>query len=322
MPGRIRRLVAPGALFAGLFFFGLSMLFLAAESHEEGRVDLAPSFFGVVNGTAIIAFPVDYHGERTERIEVAYGFPNGSGDAFLVGCADLARVRLGEPPREPLLAYMGLRNASFVANQQTVTDTSPLYPFDAQRGYALRCAPALVFRWPADGSDPSVGRPHVEASHLSADLDGENFVIYTILVGGGALLALFGGLAWARAVPRGGAIADAGSTVEILRASLDQMGAQLERTRKHLLLGGVLGIFLWYPFLVPWAWRTAARASESRFVPWAVAALTMLFLVVLTLLWAREFHRLDRELIRWRRRMSDLRAREARLLDTLDAEGR
>jgi len=108
------------------------------------------------------------------------------------------------------------------------------------------------------------------------------------------------------------------STVEALRASLDRMGEQLERTRKHLLLAGILGVFLWYPFLVPWAWQQAARSSDDPVVPWGVAAMTLAFLVVLTILWAREFLHLDRELNAWRGRIGELRDREEHLMDALE----
>jgi hypothetical protein len=143
-----------------------------------------------------------------------------------------------------------------------------------------------------------------------------------MLMVGGALLALFGGLAWARVLgPRAVSAPAQDSTVEALRGSLDRMGEQLERTRRHLLFAGVLGVFLWYPILVPWAWQQAARASDDPLVPWAVAAMTIAFLLALTLLWAREFLALDRELNAWRGRLRELRSREQAFMDTLEHEG-
>lgn len=316
MAGRLRRVVPPFALFAGLLFFGLGLLYLAAESHEEGELALAPSVLAVTGGSGLVVYPVEYHNEDTERIDVAYTFPGGSGEAYFVGCADVARLREGAPPQAPFLAFTGLADATFHVDHQVVADWRPFYVEDG--GFRHYCAPALAFRWPAQGDDPSVGRPEVRAVHRSADLDGESFVALAILMGGGALAALLGGLAWARGRDHATPAGEGGSTVEMLRAGLDQMGAQLERTRRHLLLGGVLGVFLWYPALVPWVWQTAERASESAFVPWAVAGLTILFLGVLTLLWAREFHRLDRELQAWRERMRALREREEGLLATLE----
>ena len=79
----------------------------------------------------------------------------------------------------------------------------------------------------------------------------------------------------------------------------------------------MLGVFLWYPILVPWAWQQAARASDVPIFPWAIAAMTLVFLLVLTVLWAREFARLDRELHGWRDRLKELRERETHLMDKL-----
>jgi hypothetical protein len=96
------------------------------------------------------------------------------------------------------------------------------------------------------------------------------------------------------------------------------MGEQLERARRHLLYAGVLGVVLWYPVLVPWAWNQASRTSDSPLFPWGVGVLTLAFLLVLTLLWARELHRLDRELLAWRSRMAELRKRESGLMETFE----
>ncbi len=83
----------------------------------------------------------------------------------------------------------------------------------------------------------------------------------------------------------------------------------------------MLGIFLWYPFLVPWTWRQAALASDDPVLPWAVAAATLVFLIALTILWAREFLRVDRELTGWRGRMGELRRREEGLMSALEGDG-
>lgn len=316
---RLRRHLPPLALFGGLFLFGVSLLVLGTSATEEGATSLQPSSLTVANGTAVLTYRVGYYGYSYNHIEVAYDFPLAPGDAYFVRCSDILRIQRGEPPVEPLLAFTGLANNTFVVSTQTVADLWRLRYVDSEEN---RCAPGIAFQWEAIDGGPTANRPEVVATYHSLGLDGENFALLAVLMVGGALAALLGGLAWARASNAPLAMtSEEDSTVEALRASLERMGHQLERTRKILLLAGVLGIFLWYPFLIPWSWQQAARASEDATIPWVAAALTVLFLVVLTLLWAREFLRLDRELIAWRGRLGELRDREAHLLDELDREG-
>lgn len=328
MAGRLRRLrplVPPLVLFAGLFFFGLSLLLLGTEATEEGPRELHPSSLTVDNGTALLVYHAAYLRQNSERVEVEYEFAQTAGDAYFVGCEDLERLKAGNPPAAPLLAFTNLREGSFVVSRQTVTDRDALFvERESREGstYLRYCEPAAVFQWAAPEGDPAPNRPNATVTYHTAKLDGEAFGFLAVLMGGSALLALFGGLAWARARthdPR--PLPDEDSTVEALRSSLDRMGEQLERTRKNLLLAGVLGVFLWYPFLVPWAWQQAARSTDDPVIPWGVAALTLAFLLVLTVLWAREFLRLDRELNAWRGRLGELRDREAHLMDTLDQGG-
>ena len=322
MAGRLRRFAPPAALFAGLFLFGISLLVLGTEATEEGTRVLDPSSVTVSNGTALLVYPVEYYWQPTERIDVTYGFPQGPGDAYFVGCEDLRRLMGGGAPAQPALAFVNLPQGSFAVTRQTAPDLDALFTTDENGRRRYCVTSAVAFRWAAPEGDPAANRPTVTAAYHSAQLDGESFSFLAIMMGGSALLALLGGLAWARARTHDARPPPSDdSTVEALRSSLDRMGEQLERTRKNLLLAGVLGVFLWYPFLVPWAWLQAARSSDDPVIPWAVAALTLAFLVVLTVLWAREFLRLDRELNAWRGRLWELRDREEHLMDTLERAG-
>lgn len=319
---RLRRFAPPAFLFAGLLLFGVSLLVLGTEATEEGTIELDPSRLTVANGTAVLLYPIEYLGERGASVVTSYAFPQAPGDAYLIRCDDTAQMVQGHAPVQPVLAFSHLRNGTFVASSQTVTVRNLGYTLNETTGYWERCDAAIAFQWDVPDGDPAANRPEVTVTYNSERLEGESFGLLAILMGASALSALLGGLAWAREGSRRSAEPPSDdSTVEALRDSLDRMGEQLERTRKHLLLGGVLGVFLWYPFLVPWAWIQADRASDDPVIPWAVAALTLAFLLALTVLWAREFLRLDRELNEWRGRMGELRVREEYLMDALEQGG-
>ena len=321
MLGRLRRLLPPAALFAGLFLFGMSLFILGSEASEEGVEPLDPSSLTVANASAVLVYPADYFPYERSFLNVTFAFPQAPGDAYFVSCDDAARLMAGQEPLAPALAFQRLQEGAFRVSRQTVPDRDVVYSLD-ENGELDYCGGAIVLRWAAPEGDPVANRPAVSVVYHDGQLEGEDLLLLFMLMVGGALLALFGGLAWAKSQgPRAVASPSEDSTVEALRASLDRMGEQLERTRRHLLFAGVLGIFLWYPILVPWSWQQAARASDDPVVPWAVAAMTIAFLLALTLLWAREFLALDRELNAWRGRLRELRHREQAFMDTLEHEG-
>lgn len=319
MAGSPLRLLLPFALLLGVVLFGIALLALGIEAAGEDPQPLDPSSLTTANGTAVLAYPIKSFASGSNRVQVSYAFPNEPGDAYVVHCEDLDAMRRGEAPAEPLLAFTQLREGRFVATEQTLpVEYGSRFRGDPSLGVSRGCEPAVAFSWSATGGDPAANRPAASVTLHHTAFDAGRYWLLLLLMTAGASLALVGGLAWAR--PRAASAPLPGSDdspIEVLRASLDRMGGQLERTRRHLLLAGVLGLFLWYPILVPWTWRQAQRTSDNPLFPWAVAGLTLAFLAVLTGLWARELHRLDRELVAWRARMSQLRERENSLMETL-----
>ena len=314
MAGRRMRILAPLALLLGVLLFGIALLALGIEAAGEDPFPLAPSSLTTANGTAVLAYPLKNFASGSNRVHVSYAFPQGPGDAYVVHCEDLEALRRGGAPAEALLAFPQLREGRFVATQQTLP-----VGYSPSMGLLQGCETAVAFRWSVAGDDATANRPEATVTSHKTAFDAGRYWLVLLMMTAGASLALVGGLAWAR--PREWGARPPGadeSPLEVLRSSLDRLGGQLETTRRHLLLAGVLGLFLWYPFLVPWAWRAAQRTTGNPLFSWAVAGLTLAFLVVLTGLWARELHRLDRELVAWRARMAELRDREDSLMDTLE----
>lgn len=315
MAGRIARRLPPAALAAGVLLFAFALFVLGIEAAGEKPSPLDPASLTAQNGTAVLAYPAPPMGGRSARIEVTYAFPDAPGDAYFLGCDDLDAVKRGDAPAAPMLSFTGLQSGSFVVSPQTAPTRAPSMATDARAGLP-RCDSAVAFVWRVAGDDPSENRPTASVERYHGSFDMQRYGLFLLIMASGALLALVGGLAWARGPPSpppGGG----DYPLEVLRASLDRLGTQLERTRGHLLFAGIFGVFLWYPVLVPWAWKQAKLTSDGVLFPWAVAGLTLAFLVVLTLLWGRELHRLDRELVAWRARMSELRERETTLMDAL-----
>lgn len=315
--GRFRRSLPLIALGAGIVLFALSLLVIGLEAAAEDPRELEPSALTQVNGTAVLAYPTKYFGATSQRVEVAYAFPEAPGEALVVDCEGFGAVLRGEP-FTPLLAFSGMKEHDFVVSHQTLPSGAHYdMVVDPQTGARTFCEPVVVFRWALQGEDLLTNHPTASVTSHNTPFDMGRSWLLLVMMTASLLLALLGGLGWA--ARRQGAPAPSGEDgpLEMLRTSLDRMGEQLQRTRRHLLFAGVLGVLLWYPVLVPWAWRQAARTDVDALFPWVVSGLTLAFLVVLTTLWARELHRLDQELAAWRSRMGQLRDREAGLLDTL-----
>jgi len=311
-------------MLTGVALFGASLAALSLEGSGAGTHELEPTTLVVANDSAVILYPVDYHGHRYSRVDVQYEFPREAGEAYFVGCSDAAALERGEAPAAPALKFTHQRSGKFVVWDQTVRDIAALYGGVAPDARDASCRPAVAFRWPAIEQDAALNRPEVAARYYAGHFDGENFLALLAPMAGGPLLALGGGLWWARMrAPASERLPHADhSMAESLRRLMDRMGEQLERTRRHLLFAGFVGIFVWYPLLLPWAWRQARLATDDPVIHWTVTGLAVLFLLVLTFLWAREYVRLRVELVAWRRKIGELRAKEHGFLRRLDADGR
>ena len=319
MAGALRRVMATLALAAGLFLFGVSVLALGIEAAEVDPRPLDPSSLTSANGSALLAYHTEYSRSSSRRIEVSYLFPEAPGDVFVVACDALDPMRRGEAPAAPWLAFTQVQEGSFIISPQTLPpDARRALVVDPRTGIMSYCDPVLAFRWDVAGNDTAANQPRVDVTYHSTAFDQGRHWLILVLMTAGSTLVLVGGLGLARHRSAASPPSADESPLEMLRASLERMGEQLEATRRHLLFAGVLGVFLWYPVLVPWAWRRAAATDVGPVFPWAVAGLTLAFLAVLTLLWARALHRLDRELHAWRGRMGQLRDREASLMETFE----
>jgi hypothetical protein len=177
----------------------------------------------------------------------------------------------------------------------------------------------VVFRWAA-GDDALANRPDAQVGLV------HNTMLDSPL--GGALgLVAFAGAA-AMAVGTWGIVArrrrpepvpddDEGMAEALLRLA-ERSEAWLSRTRRYLLLAGVLGVVLWYPFLVPLVWSAGRDLVPAPWGSWLLAGLAALLLATLTFLWARALHQLDRDLDAWRAKVARLRLRERELLAELE----
>ena len=328
---------APVAFLVGLVVVAMSLLLLGVMAAEGGTTPITSRFSSIDNGTALSGHLVPPYAPDPSVLEVSFSFPRAPGDAYLLHCADLERLRAGEAPREPLVRMEGVREGAFSRPMADYLGYGTTYfaPGGAapQPGGAASavggpsidvrdaCVGAfVVLRWQEDA--PDANRPRVDVAVREVPLDSVPASLLFALAGLGATLALGGGLLWGRArraPPPAPGDGDGAGTAETLYRLATRSEAWLARTRRYVLISGPVGVFLWYPVLVPWAWRLGREASGAAWMPWALAGATLLLLVGLTALWAREFLRLDRELAAWRAQLAELRRREETLLAELSS---
>ena len=311
---------APAVVVAGLVLFGVSFLFLGLVAGESQEVPVDPSAVVVrADGLAVQSHALPAL-RPNEVVEATFAFPRGTGDAYLLTCTDLERYVAGGAPLGPL------ETRRDVASGRIVHESGHA-KFRAETGKTPGLCTGLhvAFGWPTDGAAWQAGAPLAKVVVRDRPLDSAaGRALYALSVAGAAL-ALVGGLSlgsarWLRAYDPLPAAADEDEgTAETLMRLANRAVEWLERTRRYLLVSGLLGVFLWYPILIPYAFRAGRSASLQPWAPWALAGGALLFLVALTVLWARQFLALDAELAGWRERMGRLREREARFLEELTA---
>lgn len=321
----VTRVAAAGAFFAGLALLGFVMVMLAVAASLAGTTPLVLHDVTVDNGTATLTYPVPAV-SRGMRLQGDYAFHGDPGTVVVGWCSDYRRILAGQAPYDPAFWRTSTTSGSFDLTQDDILPRTwhyfppapPAPPGDPTRTRELYlCSGAFVLlQWPADQPRPDVA---LQVREAPLDADAAAPLGLLSLLGGALLLA--GGLAWGRARNRDahlGAAAEDESTAETLLRAVERTGGWIERTRRTVLVSGILGVFLWYPVLLPWAWNVGSRASTSPAAPWIVAGGALLLLLALTALWAREYLRLDRELVAWSERVARLRAREAALLNELE----
>lgn len=324
----ILSLLAPLAFVAGLALVSFTLLMLSVGAGMAGVQHVEEYHITTNNGTATLAYPVANDLRHDSRLEGEYRFPQAPGTAMVIGCGDYAAVMAGGAPSAPAEWLVGAREGRFsLRTPQLHFGPASFLPPNPGDPAPLRfyCGNYFVaFQWTVDPAeaDPLANRPDVDLVVRTLPLDGEATAPFTIFGTAGTLLALLGGVGWARRINARRRVPPADedeSAAETLLRVLERTGEWLERTRRSLLMAGVLGIFLWYPVLVPWAWAVGAKSSARPWMPWFLSGAVVVLLLLLSAFWAREYLRLDKELAAWRERMARLREREARLLS--DAPG-
>lgn len=313
MPNRsLTRPLAGVALFGGLALFAFSMLVLAALSADAGPTDIPAlgPYVDSANATYLMPLPIGAYGGES-LVSGTWSFPHDPGRLMVLSCADAANLTSGRAIASPVRVEAPARSGSV-----TLSTRDLFFHLHRQEFCG---ADTLALQWTA-GSDPTANAPTVKFSVQRSPLNNGGTVILLAAASAGVVLTAVGGTLWTRLGRHAAAgaresAADGESTVETLRGLADHSVAWLERTRRYLLLGGVLGIFLWYPVLIAWAWTSGRAASGGIGFSVILVVVVLALLGVLTALWAREFVGLDRELRRWRERVERLRAREEEMME-------
>lgn len=334
---------APTVFLIGLVLFGVSVLLLALLAQDVRSDPVTDPIVRVENGTATQTY-FAVLGE-TGVVRGTYSFPKDPGTVYTLDCLDYGRYVAGQPLQHSPLVMRNVMNGSIQLDSHEIFSrfynasqappvtggpngtAPPMDLRDLRRASPYCPAAYVVFEWSTGNASWQDNAPAVSLVMRTypLDTDAGGFLMALSVVS--AILALTGGLSWGSQrgldgyAPLTLSAADDESTAETLHRLAENTGHWLERTRRYLLLSGVLGIFLWYPILVPWAYKAGRDASLDESSGLVLAAAVLVFLLVVTFIWGRTFLQLDRELAQWRDRMARLQKREQELLDSLERDG-
>lgn len=292
------------------FAIALGILLLASTIATfalaaTGARELEETVFTTRNGNATSAYALPQARWDVASVRVEYSFPRGSGSVGIVQCAEYPAVIEGAGPTTRGLSS-GQRG--FVGKTGFDKSSGPAPDAPGCTSYYV------VAVWSFGAEGPEANRPSMRVRLYSAFLAPDFGLPLAALGVAGAGLAIAGSVAWGRRASRE-ALVDAGEgTAETLLVAIDLAGAWLERTRRYLVIGGVLGVLLWYPIVLTWGWNFVLRSGGSG-IGGLVPFLALLLVIALTFVWLRELLRIDRDLAFWRSKLARLREREKSLLE-------
>jgi hypothetical protein len=308
-------------LAAGLMLFLVAVLALAYLAGQARQAELTEHATVEANGTLRRVYPVPT-GDHL-RTEVAYSFARGEGLVVVVPCSDRGWSAEGWEPRF-VIERQGPAASGFLvvdgssggalALGEPIQPIAPAAPSPGDQAFLFCSGRSLVFEWDA----AAASSPTVRAVVHDTPLDGgpAQLAVAAAVVG---LLAVAVSGAWMARRRPAGRPPESETTVETLVEALRLSTEWLERSRTHLLVAGLLGIVVWYPVLLPWAWSQGAEASSTPWGPWLLAGLLGLGLLGATLVWGWRLLALDRDLRHWRDRLESLRRREQDLLAGIES---
>jgi len=281
----------------------------------------------VVNETARVTLGLvgHYSIPHDSYVEATYRFPVSPGDAYFLDCWAYLDLVQGRPVSPEAPVIRGMREHEFRAPvEDIINPPARLLAGEAVDSfYADPRCPGLyaVFEWPASG-DWRANRPEARAQFVSSALFDSPFsAVLPALAALGAIVAFIGFTLWTkeRRAREPSVVTPEETTAEALYHFAIRTEAWLVRTRRYLLMAGFLGIFLWYPLLLPWAWQVGDTVGGAPWARWAFVAGAAVLLLGLTGIWLREFRALDRELSDWRKRVARLRRREEELMAQIES---
>jgi hypothetical protein len=290
-------------LVAGLSLFATGLILIGTAGQHERELPATQSETWAGNGTAGTAYVLPRI--PLGVVTTSFTFPAAEGSVQLLDCEDWTRVVEGASPQNPLLVREHVRSSSFTYTidatlfprftGQSAPDPSPPPP---PRLFGACSQLFVTFQWAVPPSTaPAENEPSADV-HLvlqtTAASTGSTFAGLSVL---GAALVLASVLAPRRAPPPAAPI-ESGTAEALLEATQHSVD-WMRRTQRYLAIAGLLGVFLWYPILVPLAFWWGTRLPDGSPPAAMIATVTFVFLAALSLFWWQEHRRLSSDLRAW-----------------------